>query len=103
MIYEELNLFDLDDGTLNTILDLEEKDKTLYIHHLIEKFFPSVVPNSEEYGDLQLSYRSSFKLEQHFRTDPVFHETFTLVYTPSGLIRDAVNDLYFTDDHLITH
>lgn len=103
MTDEELNLYKLDDNTLNTILSMEEKDKTLYIHHLIEKFFPSIIPNSDEYGDLQLSYRSSFKLEKLYRSDPVFHETFTLVYTQHGLVRDAVNDMYFTDDHLITH
>ena len=99
----ELNLYELEDSVLDSILGLEEKEKTLYIHHLIEKFFPMVIPNSEEYGDLQLCYRSSFKLEKLFRSDPLFHVTFTLVYTHHGLVRDAVNDMYFTDDHLITH
>ena len=101
--HEVLNLYELKDDTLENILTLEEKEKTLYIHQLIEKFFPTVVANSDQYGDLQLSYRSSFKLEKLFRSDPLFHETFTLVYTKTGLVRDAVNDIYFTDDHLITH
>ena len=96
-------LSSLNEKNIQLKTTLEEKEKTLYIHQLIEKFFPPVVANSDQYGDLQLSYRSSFKLEKLFRSDPLFHETFTLVYTQSGLVRDAVNDIYFTDDHLITH
>ena len=103
MHHEVLNLYELKDDILENILSLEEKEKTLYIHQLIEKFFPTVIANSEQYGNLQLSYRSSFNLEKLFRSDPLFHETFTLIYTRSGLVRDAVNDMYFTDDHLITH
>ena len=100
---EELNLYELEDSVLERILTMEEKERTLYIHHLIEKYFPNTIPNSDAYGDLQLSYRASFRLEKLYRSDPLFHETFTLVYTRHGLVRDAVNDMYFTDDYLITH
>jgi len=105
MIYneEELTLGELEDDTLATIIALEEREKSKYIRHLIEQYFPKVEPDSEEYSHLQLSYRTGFLIEHLYRNNALLQECFTIVYTKQGLIRDVVNDLYFTDDHLITH
>ena len=59
--------------------------------------------DGEMYADLQLNYRSSWLLEKLYRANPVFKESFTFVYTKTGLVRNMISDLYFTDDHLITH
>ena len=72
-------------------------------NELIERFYPEVNPDGEMYADLQLNYRSSWLLEKLYRANPVFKESFTFVYTKTGLVRNMISDLYFTDDHLITH
>lgn len=102
-IDNDLLLQDLEDEILDTILSLREMDKTRYFSSLIEKFFPHVEKDSEEYETLQLSYRASFVLEKLYRETPLIYETFTIVYSKQGLIRDIISDLYFTDDTLVTH
>jgi len=97
------NLYDLEEKTLDNLLNLPELSKSKYINELIERFYPSVNPDGEMYADLQLNYRSSWLLEKLYRVNPVFKESFTFIYTKTGLVRNMVSDLYFTDDHLITH
>jgi len=103
MSKREFNLYDLEEKTLDNLLNLPELSKSKYINELIERFYPEVNPDGEMYADLQLNYRSSWLLEKLYRANPVFKESFTFVYTKTGLVRNMISDLYFTDDHLITH
>jgi hypothetical protein len=103
MSEQDFNLYDLEEKTLDSLLNLPELSKSKYINELIERFYPTVNRDEEMYADLQLSYRSSWLVEKVYRANPVFKESFTFVYTKTGLVRNMISDLYFTDDHLITH
>ena len=46
---------------------------------------------------------SSIYVEKLYRSNRFFQESFTMIYTKTGLIRNIVNDIYFLEDDLITH
>ena len=49
------------------------------------------------------AYAASWYAEKIYRYNRFFNESFTAVYTETGLIRDIVLDIYFNDDDLIVH
>ena len=59
--------------------------------------------NENEYEDLLESYISSIYVEKLYRSNRFFQESFTMIYTKTGLVRNIVNDIYFLEDDLITH
>ena len=96
-------LEDLPDENLDQILSLPPKGKGHYFSRLIKNFYPDHKEDSEEYSKLLEAYVSSFYLEKLYRSNRFFNESFTPVYTSTGLIRNIVADIFFTDDDLITH
>ena len=42
-------------------------------------------------------------MEKIYRNNHFMKESFSVVYTKTGLIRNIWNDLYYTDDDLIIH
>jgi hypothetical protein len=55
------------------------------------------------YDKLQLAYRASWTLEKIYRNNKIIREGITLVYTTTGLIREAVNDVYYNKEALTIH
>lgn len=88
---------------LEVIIELSEEDKNLYINNLIKLHYPSIKEEDTEHTSLQQSYRSSFVIEKLYRSNNLVQENFSPIYTKTGLIRNIINDLYYTDDDLITH
>ena len=80
---------------------MEGKQK--YIGELIEAFYPNSMEDEKAYADLTMSYLSSFYVEKLYRSNRFFNEMFIPTYTKTGLIRNIVNQTFFSDDDLITH
>tara|TARA_R100000008_G_scaffold55106_2_gene33759 strand:+ start:686 stop:991 length:306 start_codon:yes stop_codon:yes gene_type:complete len=99
----DLTLNELEEDTLNFLLGMPMDDKKAYFHKLIETFYPKSLTDEKEYENLLESYISSIYVEKLYRSNRFFQEQFTIVYTQTGLIRNIVNDIYFTEDDLITH
>lgn len=97
------SLYNISDATLNTILNLSDEELTKYIHQLIEKFYPDHMSDDKMYSDLVVGYKSSFIIEKIYRDNLGFQSGFQAIYTKTGLIRDIINDLYYNEDHLVTH
>jgi hypothetical protein len=87
-------LYELEDSDLGQILGLTEQELDNYIYALILRFYPEVKPNTPEYTDLCLAYRASFVLEKLYRVNPILSNSYTAIYTKTGLIRELVLDLY---------
>lgn len=96
-------LEELSDESLDSILSLTPSQKTAYFSKLVKHYYPSQEEGSEEFIDLVETYVSSFYVEKLYRSNRFFNEKFSPVYTETGLIRDIVADIFYTDDHLITH
>ncbi len=96
-------LEELPDLVLDQILSLTPKAKNHYFKKLTGEFYPNLIEGSEEYKSVIESYVSSFYLEKMYRTNRFFNESFTPVYTDTGLVRNIIANLFFTDDDLITH
>ncbi len=96
-------LEDIPEEVLDEILSLQPKAKSYYFSKLSKQFYPDFVEDSDEYKELIESYVSSFYVEKMYRTNRFFNERFTPVYTETGLIRNIISDLFYTDDDLITH
>lgn len=99
----ELVLSEIDDATLNHIISMPMQEKVSYFSNVIAAFYPKVVKNSEEWENLVQSYISSFYTEKMYRSNRFLQESFTPVYTSTGLIRNIVLDIFYIDDDLITH
>ena len=99
----ELTLSEIENDTLNFLISMPMDDKKAYFHKLIETFYPKSMNNENEYEDLLESYISSIYVEKLYRSNRFFQESFTMIYTKTGLIRNIVNDIYFLEDDLITH
>jgi hypothetical protein len=87
-------LFELDDDTLNFILELRETELDRYIHALICRFYYKHLKNDDYYNKLVKAYKSSFILEKLYRVNSSFNKNYTAIYTKTGLIREIVSDLY---------
>lgn len=99
----ELTLSEIENDTLNFLISMPMDGKKAYFHKLIETFYPKSMNNENEYEDLLESYISSIYVEKLYRSNRFFQESFTMIYTKTGLIRNIVNDIYFLEDDLITH
>ena len=98
-----MNLYDVKEITIDYILALPEVERLTYYGTLIDKFYPSVNKHAPEFERLLVAYETSFVVEKIYRNNKIFQSGFTNVYTQTGLLRNSVSDLYFTDDDLITH
>lgn len=104
-MHKEFGLYDLSDEHLEEILKLSDKDMAEYTRSLIQKYYNHVITHNDKimYNQLVTSYKSSFEVEKFYRDNLVFQNGFQAVYTKTGLIRNLVCDIYFSDDHLVTH
>jgi len=96
-------LEELPDDALDAILSLPPEAKDKYFSKMAQNFNPKVDIKSDYFKDIVETYISSFYLEKLYRTNRFFNEKFTPVYTNTGIIRNIIADIYFTDDDLITH
>ena len=87
-------LYELDDDTLDFILDLTTTELDRYIHALICRFYYKQLKNEEYYSKLVKAYKASFILEKLYRVNKNFNENYTAIYTKTGLIREIMSDLY---------
>lgn len=98
-----LLLNEITEDKIDTVLSLNETGKTIFFDSLISEHYPHIEKTSSEYNDLQLNYRSCWMMEKIYRNNDFMKECFSVVYTKTGLIRDIINDLYYTEDNLIIH
>ena len=108
MLYYNMNedtflLKDFPDDKLELILALEEEEQIIYYDSLINRFYPHISSDDRIYEDMLAAYHASFVMEKLYRKEKVLQLEFTPIYTKTGLIRNLVNDLYYTTDDLITH
>lgn len=87
-------LHELEDEVLDEILQLPFKELDSYIYALICRFYPTVQKNSESYEALSKAYKAGFVLEKLYRSNDMLSESYTAIYTKTGLLREMVNDLY---------
>jgi hypothetical protein len=87
-------LYELDDPVLDNILTLPEKELNSYIHALIFRFYTTIKNDTPEYEDLVSAYKASFALEKLYRVNPLLSDSYTAIYTKTGLIREIHLDLY---------
>ena len=98
-----LLLNEITEDKIDTVLSLNETGKTIFFDSLISEHYPHIEKTSNEYNYLQLNYRSCWMKEKIYRNNDFMKECFSVVYTKTGLIRDIINDLYYTEDNLIIH
>lgn len=98
-----LLLNEITEDKIDTVLSLNETGKTIFFDSLISEHYPHIEKTSNEYNYLQLNYRSCWMMEKIYRNNDFMKECFSVVYTKTGLIRDIINDLYYTEDNLIIH
>ena len=96
-------LQDLSNEDLDSILGMPLQGKKTFFAKVISKHFPELRENEPMYNDTLEAYLSSFYVEKLYRSNKFFQEKFIMIYTDTGLVRNVINELYFTDDHLITH
>ena len=96
-------LQDLPDESLDAVLGLNLEQKSVYFSNMVKTFYPNISKDSSEFEELITSYVSSFYVEKLYRSNRFFNEKFTPIYTSSGLIRNIIADMYYSDDDLITH
>jgi hypothetical protein len=96
-------LQDLSDESLDTILSLLPEHKSKYFEAMVDTFYPKLSKGTQEYEEMVATYLSSFCVEKIYRSNRFFNEKFTPIYTTTGIIRNIVSDLYYSDDDLITH
>jgi hypothetical protein len=89
-----LFLYDLDDTTLNFIIELSFEELDKYIYALISRFYPNIEKGSEECAKLRSAYKASFAAEKLYRVNSLLNKNYTAIYTKTGLIREIVLDLY---------
>jgi hypothetical protein len=99
----DLILSDITDEDLDWVLGLPFQQKNTYFNALIKKHYPAIPQEDKRYNQLLENYLSSFYVEKLYRSNRFFHEKFLVTYTHTGLVRNVINELYFTDDDLITH
>lgn len=103
-MHEPTVLGDWSDMVLDQINNLPIRQKVEYVEELIAKYYPHLEKGTEDHTNLLVSYINSFITERTLRDNEYIRESFTAIYTKTGLIREIVNDLYYThDDSLITH
>ena len=98
-----MNLYEIKETTIDYILSLSEVERLTYYSTLIDKFYPTISKETHEFERLLSAYETSFVVEKIYRNNKIFKEGFTNVYTQTGLLRNSISDLYFTEDDLITH
>lgn len=96
-------LEELEDSSLDAVLSMEMENKIVYFSTLAQHFYPDVESDSSEFTDLIELYISSFYVEKLYRSNRFFNEKFTPIYTTTGLIRNVVADLFYSDKDLIVH
>jgi hypothetical protein len=96
-------LQDISNEDLDSILGMPLSSKKSFFAKMINKYFPELKEEDPMYKDTLEAYLSSFYVEKLYRSNKFFQEKFVMVYTNTGLVRNVINELYFTDDHLITH
>jgi hypothetical protein len=96
-------LEDLSTASLDAVLAMDLENKTVYFSTLAKNFYPDIDETSEEFVDLLELYISSFYVEKLYRSNRFFNEKFTPIYTTTGLIRDIVANLFYSDKDLIVH
>jgi hypothetical protein len=96
-------LENLSNESLDAILSLPIEKKASYFTGMIKSFYPKIEEDIPEFDDLLATYASSFYVEKIYRSNRFFNEKFTPIYTSTGLIRNIIADMYYTDDDLITH
>lgn len=96
-------LQDLSDESLDTVLSLTPEQKSRYFEAMVNTFYPNLHKSSTDYEEMVATYLSSFCVEKIYRSNRFFNEKFTPIYTTTGIIRNIVSDLYYSDDELITH
>ena len=96
-------LSDIQDGDLDVVLSLPLHQKNLYFSKLIKKHYPNVKESDPRHKELLENYLSSFYVEKLYRSNQFFNEKYIMTYTHTGLVRNVINEMYFTDDDLITH
>jgi hypothetical protein len=96
-------LEELSDESLDAILCLSPAQKVKYFTLMVKTYYPSQIEGSNDFTNLVETYISSFYVEKLYRSNRFFHEKFSPIYTDTGLIRNLIADIFYTDDHLITH
>ena len=96
-------LQDLPNESLDAVLSLPPEQKSRYFEAMVETFYPNLPKNSAEYEEMVATYLSSFCVEKIYRSNRFFNEKFTPIYTATGIIRNIISDLYYSDDELVTH
>ena len=88
----------LSEVELNQLLVLEEADKNSLIYYLIKNHYPNIALGEEEYYKLALSYRASWVLEKIYRNNVILRESYSTIYTKSGLMKEIALNQYMLVD-----
>jgi len=100
---KSFNLYEMSDCDLEANLKLDPDSFAIYIGQIIEKFYPNIVPGTDEFKELIVGYRASFEAEKLVRINRALHNGFRVIYTKTGLIRNLINEIYFNLDDLVVH
>lgn len=97
------NLSDLAENKLDELLSCSEQNKNVILFHVIKYHYAKLDVTSEDYSKLANSYKSSWILEKIYRNNGLVRQNYSPIYVNSGIIRDLVNNMYFTNNDLKMH
>ena len=100
-VVKPLVLSEVDEEKIDVVLTLPDPAKIEFFGQMISQFFPHAMEDEKKFAELQRAYRDCWMMEKLYRNNIFLKESFTIVYTQTGLIRNIWMDMYYTDDDLI--
>jgi len=102
-VVKPLILSEVDENKIDAVLTLSDTAKIKIFGEIISNYYPQAMEDEKRFTELQRAYRDCWMMEKLYRNNIFLKESFTMVYTQTGLIRNIWMDMYYTDDDLIIH
>jgi len=102
-VVKPLVLSEVDEEKIDVVLSLSDTAKIKIFGEMIANYYPQAMEDEKRFAELQRAYRDCWMMEKLYRNNIFLKESFTMVYTQTGLIRNIWMDMYYTDDDLIIH
>tara|TARA_R100000329_G_C7601981_1_gene213509 strand:+ start:1120 stop:1416 length:297 start_codon:yes stop_codon:yes gene_type:complete len=98
-----MKLWELPEAALDYIISLPPRQRKMYLKEVVTKHYPSASQNEDILNKTIKALESSVLLEKLYRNNEFLKENFTLVYANGGIIRNMVQDAYYSEEDLTIH
>lgn len=98
-----MKLYQLPEPALDYIISLSPQQRYLYLKEVALKQFSTTLDDKEMLERTIKALEASVLMEKLYRNNEFLKKNFTMVYSDGGIVRNMVNDIYYTEDDLIVH